>query len=156
MESLGFLKICVLGIHLLQYAGPGPERLPPSSCPRRALQTPGRRGPHHLRAGHPGIEEGAARPDPGVGALNPKKRLSFFLISEKSLPPGMRGGEVMSRYLKFSRVRILKVFLLRKSAEAGRVVAARASQKSLRRVRRVSAAAASPRSRLPRCPAPEN
>lgn len=92
----------------------------------------------------------------GLAPWTQRNGFLFFLISEKSLPPGMRGGEVMSGYLKFSPVRIFKVFILRKSAEAGRVVAARASEKSLRRVRRVSAAAASPRSRLPRCPAPEN
>lgn len=92
----------------------------------------------------------------GLAPWTQRNGFLFFLISEKSLPPGKRGGEVMSHYLKFSRIRILKVFLLRKSAEAGRVVAARASQKSLRRTRRVSPAPASRRSWLPRCPAPEN
>lgn len=64
------------------------------------MQTPGRRGPHHLRAGHPGIEEGAARPDPGIGALDPKKRLSFFShLGEKFAPgdEGRRGDEPLSK-----------------------------------------------------------
>lgn len=81
-------------------AGPGPKQLPPSSCPRRALQTSGRRGPRHLRAGHPGIEEGAARPDPGIGALDPKKRLSLFShLGEKFAPgeEGRRGDEPLSK-----------------------------------------------------------
>lgn len=64
------------------------------------MQTSGRRGPRHLRAGHPEIEEGAARPDPGIGALDPKKRLSLFShLGEKFAPgeEGRRGDEPLSQ-----------------------------------------------------------
>lgn len=81
-------------------AGPGPERLPPSSCPRRTLQTPGapRASPPPRRA--PGDRGRGSRPDPGIGALDPKQRLSLFSNLGENFAPGdegRRGDEPLSK-----------------------------------------------------------
>lgn len=128
-------------------AGAVPVRHPPSSCPSgaspRLLTSAGlaaslapRASPPPRRA--PGSEEGPAEPGQGIGAHD--QRNDFFLICRGTLIPEWRG-----RYPEFSRGLIFKLLNLSPLGKCtGRcVVAAPPGWKYPRRVRRVSAAAAS-------------